>query len=360
MAQVHDKPRSARLALHPGYVLMLRPVPPHSPHEGAGRTATLHPQARGMKRYVVTGGAGFLGAEVVQALAERGDEVVAFDVAVSERLADLVGRHEAVSAVTGELTEWHHVAALLQRFQPHGIVHCAAIVGVPASVANPLRTMQVNVEGTLHVLEAMRLFEVPRLVHISSEEVYGPFQGAAAHEEDTPRPLHAYGVSKLAVEHLGRGYRERHGVECINLRTCWVYGPRLPRPRIPKTLLDAALAGRELHLERGGDFAVDHTHVSDAVQGVLAALDKAEHPYDVYNIGSGTAPTLSEIVAIISELVPGARISVGPGNYLHGGEVPAVPKGALDLSRAREVLGYAPRFDIRRGLADYIEQARGA
>ena len=311
-------------------------------------------------RYLVTGGGGFLGAEVVQALAERGDEVIALDVVISDRLANLARQYPNVRPAAGEVTEWRRMAEVLQNYRPMAVVHCAAIVGVPASVAAPQRTIEVNVGGSLNVLEAMRLSDVRRMVHISSEEVYGPFQSAIIDEEHPQQPLHAYGVSKLAVEHLGRSYRERFGLECINLRTCWVYGPRLPRSRIPKNLVDAALAGRPLHLKCGGDFAVDHTHVADSIQGILAALDKPEHPYDVYNIGSGQAPTLREIVEIIKELVPEADISAGPGNYLFNDEIPAVIKGALDISRAREVLKYRPRYDIRAGMADYINSRRAA
>jgi nucleoside-diphosphate-sugar epimerase len=168
----------------------------------------------------------------------------------------------------------------------------------------------------------------------------------------------AYGISKLAVEHLGRSYGERYGIECINLRTIWVYGPGLPRPRVPKILVEAAVQGRELHLASGGDFAVDHTHVADLVSAVLAALDKETHPFDAYNIGTGQAVSLFEMVELLKELVPGARLSIGAGNYEFAEHVPAVKKGALDISRARAALGWTPRYDLRAGLADYVAALR--
>jgi len=311
-----------------------------------------------MTRIIVTGGAGFLGAEIVQALAARGDEAIALDLAPSARLAELQKEHRSIQFHVAEITEWARVAGLLRSVKPDVIVHCAAVVGVPASVLAPYRTFQVNVEGSLHVMEAMRLFEIGRMVHISSEETYGPFQCARVTEEHPQRPLMPYGISKLAVEQLGRSYRELYGIESIHLRTCWVYGPRLPRPRVPKILVDAALQGRPLHLPEGASFAVDHTHVEDVVQGVLLALDRESHPFDAYNIGSGGAPTLGEIVEIVKELVPGADVSVGAGDYRHPGGVPVVRKGALDITRARTVLGYAPRFDIRAGLADYVAALR--
>ena len=222
-----------------------------------------------MARILVTGGAGFLGAAIVEALAARGDEPSALDLAPGERLLELQAAYPAIAFHAAEITEWARIAAILRDTRPGAIVHCAAVVGVPASVSAPYRTFQVNVEGSLHLLEAMHLFGIPRMVHISSEETYGPFQSAMAAEDHPQRPLMPYGISKLAVEQLGRSYRELHGIECIHLRTSWVYGPRLPRARIPKTLVDAALQGRPLHLPTGAEFAVDHTHVQDVVQGVL-------------------------------------------------------------------------------------------
>ncbi len=286
-----------------------------------------------MARILVTGAGGFLGAEVAAALAARGDQVIGFDIRVGPRLAELAESHAGVEAVLGEITEWPVVTELLLARRPEAVVHCAAIVGVKASVEAPIKTMRVNVEGALNLFEAMRLAGTRRVIHISSEEVYGPFQAPAAAEDHPQNPVMAYGVSKLAVEHLGRAYQARHGLDCINLRTCWVYGAGLPRPRVPMTLVDAALAGRALHIPGGGGMAVDHTYVKDAVAGVLAALDLPKHPFDVYNIGSGQAPTVAEIVDVVKELVPGARLSVGPGDYLHGDGVPAVKKGALDIPR---------------------------
>jgi UDP-glucose 4-epimerase len=309
-------------------------------------------------RILVTGGAGFLGSAVVEALAARGDEVLAFDLVPGERLRRIAEARPTVSVHAGEISEWAGVAALIQAARPQAIVHCAAVVGVAASVQAPFRTFQVNVEGSLNLLEAMRLFGVRRMVHISSEETYGHFESPSAAEDHPQRPLMPYGISKLAVEQLGRSYAELHGLECIHLRTSWVYGPGLPRARIPKTLVDAALGGRPLHLSSGADFAVDHTHVEDVVQGVLLALDRESHPFDAYNIGSGQAPRLRDIVEIVKDLVPGAELSVAEGPYVHPGGVPAVRKGALDIARSREVLGYAPRFDIRAGLENYVRATR--
>ncbi|HJM51376.1 MAG TPA: NAD(P)-dependent oxidoreductase [Alphaproteobacteria bacterium] len=316
-----------------------------------------------MARILVTGAAGFIGAEVVQALAGRGDEVTAFDLVLSPKLAALEAAHSGVSVVLGELTEWPALCDLMRPQAPDGVIHCAAVVGVLASVQAPAKTFKVNVEGSLNLFEAMRLYGVKRLVHMSTEETYGHFQAPLIDENHPQNPIMAYGISKLAVEHLGRSYGVLYGLEVINTRVCWAYGPTLPRARVPKTIIDAALAGQPLHLPWGGDMAVDHSHIDDVVAGILAALDLAEHPFDAYNIASGEATSVAQIVEIVKQLVPGAELSAAAGEYQHGDtgtSAFAVAKGALDISRAREVLGYAPKFDIRRGLAAYVDALKNA
>lgn len=311
-----------------------------------------------MARILVTGGAGFIGAAVVKALAERGDTVIAFDLAAGARLPRLIERHRNLTFAPGELTEWPQIAGLVKQHRPDAVIHCAAIVGLVNSLASPIATMRVNVEGSLNVLEAMRLFDVRRMVNLSSEEIYGPFRAERIDENHPCFPVKPYGISKFAVEQLARDFAGAHGMECIHVRTCWVYGPGLPRPRVPKTLVDAAVEGRRLHLDSGGDFRVDHVYIDDVVDGILRALDKQHHRYDAYHIATGQAASLAEIVKIVQELVPGADLAVGPGNYRFADGVEAVRKGALDVSRAAAELGYRPRYDIRAGLAAYIEAKR--
>jgi nucleoside-diphosphate-sugar epimerase len=262
--------------------------------------------------------------------------------------------------VPGDITDMANVAQAVLVHKPDVVVHCAAIVGVLSSLGSPINVVRVNVEGSLNVFEAMRLGGIRRCIHISSEEAYGAFRADKIDEMHPLDPVLPYGICKAAVEQLGRSYHALHGLEIINLRTSWVYGPGLPRDRIPKNLVDAALAGRKLHIPTGADSAIDHTHVDDVVSAILVALDHAQYHYDAYNIASGTAATVAEIVAIVRDLVPGAQLSVGPGTYRHGDRIDIVRKGALDVSRAAAELGWRPRYDIRTGLAAYVNAAREA
>lgn len=309
-------------------------------------------------RVLVTGGAGFLGAAAVRALLARGNRVIAFD-SQPEALARL-GQNPHLVAFPGDITDMANIAHAVLLHKPDVVLHCAAIVGVVSSVGSPLNVVRVNVEGSLNVFEAMRLAGVRRCIHVSSEETYGPFQSDRIDEEHPQRPAMPYGICKLAVEHLGRTYRDLHGLDVVNLRTSWVYGPGLPRNRIPRNLVDAALAGQPLHLPDGADFAIDHTYVDDAVSAVLAAMDRDKLPHDAYNVASGTATTVGEIAAIVRELVPGADVSAGPGPLRFSEHLPVVRKGALDVSRAAADLGWRPRFDMRAGLAAYIGARRAS
>lgn len=309
-------------------------------------------------RVVVTGASGFIGSRVVAALVARGDEVFAFDMVAGPALQAIAGKARNVTVVPGEITEWHHVARLLKDAAPDAVIHCAAIVGVINSVDAPFATMRVNIGGTLNLLESMRLFGVKRLLNLSTEEIYGHFRAERIDEDHPCEPVAPYGISKLAIEHLTRDYRRNHGIDTIHLRTCWVYGPGLPRPRVPKTFVDAAVQGKPLHVAAGGDFRVDHIYIDDLVDGLLGALDKKDHRYDAYHISSGAAPSLQEIVDIVNDLVPGARISIGPGHYRLGDRIESVRKGVLLHERATREFGYRPRYGIRAGIAAYIEHQR--
>jgi nucleoside-diphosphate-sugar epimerase len=229
------------------------------------------------------------------------------------------------------------------------VIQCADI---------PLKALRVNVEGMVNLLEAMRLSGVKRVIHVSTEETYGDFTAPIVDEDHPQRPTSVYGLTKLAAEGYGRAYSHDHGLECINVRTCWVYGPNLPRPRMPKTYVDAALKGEPLHIERGGDLAVDQVFIEDTVSGIVLALDKEVHRFDAYNIATGTAPTLSDVARIINDTIPGANIRIDPGPYLHGDRILTARKGALDISRARTELGYEPQYSIERGINEMIAESR--
>ncbi len=308
------------------------------------------------KKILVTGAGGWLGSAIVEALLKRGDAVIATDIAVSPALA--AHRPQLTTAIA-DLGEWHQVVHLFETHRPDAVIHAAAIVGVVQAADIPIKAQRVNVEGSINLFEAMRLGGVKRVIHISTEETYGDFRAPVIDEDHPQKPLSVYGLTKLAAEHYGRVYSREHGLECINVRTCWVYGPHLPRLRMPRTFVEAALRGEPFHQPDGGAFAVDQVYIDDTVAGALLALDKPKHTYDAYNIATGVAPTLRDTAEAVNRAIPGARITVGDnGPYHHGGRILSAMKGALDISRARTELGYAPRYDLQSGIEATIVATR--
>jgi nucleoside-diphosphate-sugar epimerase len=314
-----------------------------------------------MKKILVTGASGWLGTEIVKTLLARGDAVIGTDIVISPATSALAARYPALTAVAADLCEWPQVLRLLNDHRPDAVIHAAAIVGVIQCADIPVKANRVNVEGSINLFEAMRLAGVKRIVHVSTEETYGDFNAPSIDEEHPQKPVSVYGATKLAVEHYGRMYSRDHGLECINVRTCWVYGPHLPRLRVPRTFVEAALRGEALHAPDGAELAVDQVYVADTVAGLLLALDKETHRYDSYNVATGVAPTIADVAEAVNRAIPGARITVGSrGPYRHGGKVLSAKKGALDISRARAELGYEPRYDLQRGIEATIEETRTA
>ncbi|HEY1608548.1 MAG TPA: NAD(P)-dependent oxidoreductase [Paraburkholderia sp.] len=313
------------------------------------------------KKILVTGASGWLGNEIVKALLARGDAVVGTDIATNPANVQLAERHPAYMPVVAELGEWHQVLRVFSEHRPDAVIHAAAIVGVVQCADIPIKANRVNVEGSINLFEAMRITGVKRVVHVSTEETYGDFLAPSIDEDHPQRPTSVYGATKLAVEHYGRMYEHDHGLECINVRTCWVYGPHLPRLRMPRTFVEAALRGEALHEPDGADFAVDQVYVADTVAGLLLALDKDTHRFSSYNVATGMAPTIGDVADAVNRAVPGARISVGSrGPYRHGGRVLSAKKGALDIGRARTELGYVPQYDLQRGIDATVEATRAA
>jgi nucleoside-diphosphate-sugar epimerase len=313
-----------------------------------------------MSAILVTGAEGFLGGAVTRALLARGDAVVGLDAGACRRLHARAESDPALTVAAVDICDAEAVDAVFARHRPRAVVHCAALVGVLVSLREPARLLRVNVEGSANLFEAMARHGTRRMVHVSSEEIYGPFTSARIDEDHPVAPLYAYGVSKVAVEQLGRSYRETHGLESIDIRTSWVYGPDFPRDRVPVNLIRAAIRGTPLHVPCGAESRIDHTYLDDAVAGVIGALDHPDHPFAAYHVASGTSPSLGEIAALVRDLVPGAEVSVGPGPYRHAGEIPMPAKGALDCARAAQTFGYSPRFDIARGLAATLEAEQRA
>jgi len=166
-------------------------------------------------------------------------------------------------------------------------------------------------------------------------------------------------ASWIYLTSMGDGYEDFYqryfGLDVIVIRTSWVYGPGLPRNRAPKSMIENSLKGMETNMENGADHRVDHTYIDDFLQGALLAFEVVKPKSRVFNIASGKAHTFREMGEMVGVIIPGAKITIGPGLMKYSQEASAPQKGALNIERAKSELGYVPRYDLFEGLKKYTE-----
>jgi nucleoside-diphosphate-sugar epimerase len=311
-----------------------------------------------MARYLVTGGAGFIGSNLVLALARAGERVrVVDDLSAGfwENLDEPGG--ESVERVTGDIRDAALMAKACESIEV--VLHQAAIGSVPRSIENPVRTDQVNVGGTVQVLDAARRAGVRRVIFAASSAVYGDTPTLPKHESMPPSPLSPYAVSKLAGEEYLRVFSNLYGIETLSLRYFNVFGPR-QRPdgayaaAIPRFLW-AAIHGEPVTINGDGETTRDFCFVDNAVSANLLAAGSARRlAGEVVNIAAGRRISLNALVQEIG------RVLGSPPKVIHGEPRPGDVRHSLaDVSRAHELLGYEPRVGWEQGLAPTAEWLRG-
>jgi UDP-glucose 4-epimerase len=303
-------------------------------------------------RYIVTGGAGFIGSHIAEALASRGEEVLIIDDLSSGRkdnIAPLLDR-DSVSFVEASILD---LDELLESFRgADGVFHEAAFVSVPRSIEHPVHNHDVNVTGTLNVLLASRDSGVKRAVLASSAAVYGNRPELPKREDMAPDPLSPYAAAKLVDEYYARIFSLLYGVETVCLRYFNVYGPRQDPASeyaavIPRFI--SRLAGGERPVIFGdGTQTRDFVFVSDVVEANLRAMGSAAT--GVFNIASGTETKINMLARVLMDLlgVPGAP-EYQPARE---GEV---HRSVADISKARDAFGFTPGYPLERGLKETVD-----
>lgn len=311
-------------------------------------------------KILVTGGAGFIGSHVTEALLARGDEVVCFDNFSDYYSPARKRKNVAPFLANPSYRLYEQDIRDLERmksiFAPEGIekiVHMAALVGVRHSVENPLDYPSVNERGTLYLLELTRRYGVRNFVFASSSSVYGANKKTPFSEIDpTDRPLAPYPASKKASEVLIHAYHHAYGLRCTSLRLFSVYGPRGRPDMAPYLFTQRISEGKEITLFDEGRPQRDWTYIDDIVQGVLAALD-ADLEYEVINLGYSKPVPLREFVTIIEELI--GRKATIVSRPLPSSELFITH---ADISKARRLLGYEPKSSLEEGLPRFVDWFR--
>jgi nucleoside-diphosphate-sugar epimerase len=298
-------------------------------------------------RYLVTGGAGFIGSHLCRRLVADGEDVVALDDLSAGNVENLAGVPD-VRLVEADIRDAEAVADASRGCDV--ILHHAAMRSVPLSVAEPARTTDVNVLGTLHILLAARAAGA-RVVFASSSSVYGDRATFPLSEEMAPLPRSPYAASKLAGEGYCRAWWHAFGVQTISLRYFNVYGPRQdPASRyaavIPLFIL-ACLGGDPAEIHGDGEQARDFTFIADVVDANIAASRAGEEAGGaVVNIGGGRTPTsINRLLELIAE-----RVGTRPEATHTAPREGDIRRSHADVSLAERLLDYRPRYTIERGL----------
>jgi UDP-glucuronate 4-epimerase len=304
---------------------------------------------------LVTGGAGFIGSHLVEALLARGNRVSVLDdfndfYSPKLKHANLAAVADRIEIHAVDLCQAEAVARVVPRGRFDTIIHLAARAGVRPSIENPRLYVDTNIIGTLNMLEAARLGQVGRFIFASSSSVYGlcptvPFR------EDLPlsETISPYAATKLAGEQLCANYAHLHGIRTVCLRFFNAYGPRL-RPDLAIHLFTSRiLRGQTIEQFGDGSMRRDYTYIDDTVQGVLGALAYQGPIFDIFNLGESATTTLSELIRLIeAALDKKAHIKLLPERQ---GDVPLT---YADISKARRLLGYHPSTPIGQGIPRFV------
>ena len=310
-----------------------------------------------MARILVTGGAGFIGSHTCQRLLARGDELVVldnfndfYDPAIKRANAALLGD---ARIVVGDIRDADLVARLFDEHAFESVVHLAAMAGVRPSVQDPLHYEDVNVRGTLILLEELRKRPATRFVFASSSSVYGARDKMPFTEgDDIPHPVSPYAATKRAGELLAYTHHYLFGIPTNCLRFFTVYGPR-QRPEMAIAKFTRAIdEGRPIPVFGDGSTRRDYTYIDDIVDGVVAAVDRCSG-YEIYNLGESATTSLADLIEGIARCL--GRPALIDRQPLQPGDVPLT---CADVSKARAELGYAPRVPVAEGLQRYVDWYR--
>jgi UDP-glucose 4-epimerase len=298
-------------------------------------------------RYLVTGGAGFIGSNTVDELVRRGDDVVVLDDLSTGKTANLDQARTKIRLIQDSITNLEALRGTCRGVDC--VIHLAAQTSVPRSVKDPIETNLINVDGTLNVLVAARDAKVKRVVFACSCAVYGITSVLPIKESTSLAPISPYGLSKQVGEAYGRVFQELYGLEFVSLRYFNVFGPRQD-PGSPYSgvlsIFNAALLGRTQPTIYGdGEQSRDFVYVENVVEAILLAAEGKGAPGLALNIGTGNRYTLNQTLALLEKITgrPARAKYAAPRE----GDI---RDSQADISLAKEALGYHPRFEFEEGL----------
>ncbi len=298
-------------------------------------------------RYVVTGGAGFIGSNTVDELVRRGHSVVVLDDLSSGKEENLADSRNKISFIKGSITDLEAVRKAMQ--EADYVLHLAARTSVPRSVKDPLETNRINVDGTLNVLLAARDAKVKRIVFAASSSAYGETPTLPKVETMQPEPISPYGVTKYFGELYAQTFGRLYGLENVSLRYFNIFGPRQdpgsPYSGVLAKFCTAFLEETQPVIFGDGEQTRDFTYVDNAISANLLACEAPNVSGKVFNIGVGGRFSLNQTIELLRN-ISGTQLQVKYDPPRDGD----IRDSQADITQARELLDYEPQVDFEQGL----------
>lgn len=307
------------------------------------------------RKILVTGGAGFIGSHLCEALLARGAEVISLDnfsdnypPALKKRNISGLLKAAGFTSYHGDIRDYSLLEKINRRREVTDIVHLAALAGVRKSLQDPLEYVDVDIKGTVNILEFAARHRIKRFIFASSSSVYGAGPLPFRETDRADRPVSPYAAAKRAGELFCRVYHELYRIPVACLRFFTVYGPR-QRPDMAVNFLTRLIArGQKAPVYGYGEVKRDFTYISDVVDGIIRTL-LVPLSYDLFNLGSAEATSVNRLVELISKEL-GKKPVLVP-SPLPPGDTPAT---LADLSHSRRVLGYTPKVSLAEGIKRFI------
>jgi len=308
-------------------------------------------------KILVTGGLGFIGHNVVAALEAKGHTCVITDTRttygiVPQAELDYLIAERRKKIVTDriyqiDITDRDGIDWVVREHKPDTVIHLASFPRQKVVNADPAWGAQVMMEGLINVLESAKRHKVERVVYISSSMVYGDFEDQVA-EDSECNPIGQYGIMKLAGEQLVKDYHRRGAFDYTIIRPSAVYGPLDVEDRVVSKFMLSAMRGEILRVN-GAEETLDFTYVDDVVDGIVSATNRIMSANRIYNITKSHSVTLLKAAEMIVEIVGKGTVEVQDKSA----DFPS--RGALDINRARVILGYDPKVDVEEGFQRYYK-----
>jgi len=314
------------------------------------------------KKILICGGAGFVGSFITKELYEKGHKVIIYDnfsnyvppqeghypFYLQKRLEDLKGKAEIIR---GDIRDKEYLIKTIKKVKPNIVVNLIAIPLATASNVYFEDAIHINLNGHINLLEAMReTNSIERVLYTSSSFVYGHFQYDPADEKHPTEPIDIYGGTKLSCELLTKVYAKRFGLDYTVIRPSAIYGPTDSNRRITQIFIENVLTGKPLQLHGGGKDKVDFTYITDAAHGFVLAILSPKARNEIFNITAGTGVSAEKFAQILDKLLPGKVKTI-----ITEAEINRPVRGSLDISKARKLLDYKPKYQLEEGMKEYLK-----